>query len=61
MANGNGNKAIEILNKRLANMDAEIATAENNVRVSTNKLNNLKKIREEVTKAVATLTAHLPV
>ena len=57
----NGNKAIEILNKRLANMDAEIATAENNVRVSTNKLKSLKKLQIELKSSVAILTDHLPV
>ena len=55
------NKALEILNKRLVNMDAEIATADNNARVATNKLNSLKKLKAELTQAVTTLTEHLPV
>ena len=54
------NKAIEILNNRLANIDKEIATAENNVRMSTLKLANLNKIKIQVQQAIVTLTEHLP-
>ena len=54
------NKAIEILEKRLVNIDEDIATADNNVRVSTNKLANLNKTKTEIQQAITVLTNNLP-
>ena len=53
------NKAIIILNKRLATVDAEIARAENNARTAINKARALKGLKLELTRAVEILQTNL--
>lgn len=53
------NKAIIILNKRLATVDAEIARAENNARTATDKARALKGLKRELTHAVRILQTNL--
>lgn len=50
-----GSKAIEILNKRLSTINAEIATAENNARLAVDRSSALNKLKLELIQAVTIL------
>ena len=53
------NKVTKILNERLATVDTEIARAENNARIATDKARALKGLKLELTHAVKILQTNL--